>query len=132
MLLLTIVPVIIRTYAAHNWPRDCLALAGRFPDFPLRDENTPPGRPGAIPSAHFDIAVRCPRTFSGARTLLGELARVTPVSASPRLLVLAGCGPNRTGEKKPDPLGAGLNPPFGGGWRRHRKIGWPINDLKFT
>lgn len=33
---------IIRTYAAHDWPRDCLALAGRFPDFPLRDENTPP------------------------------------------------------------------------------------------
>ena len=35
---------IIRTYAAHEWPRDCLALAGRFPDFPLRDENatTPP------------------------------------------------------------------------------------------
>ena len=35
---------IIRTYAAHDWPRDCLALAGRFPDFPLRDESaaTPP------------------------------------------------------------------------------------------
>ena len=26
---------IIRTYAAHDWPQDCLALAGQFPDFPL-------------------------------------------------------------------------------------------------
>ena len=29
---------IIRTYAAHDWPQDCLALAGRFPDFPLRED----------------------------------------------------------------------------------------------
>jgi len=29
---------IIRTHAAHDWPQDCLALAGRFADFPLRDE----------------------------------------------------------------------------------------------
>ncbi len=29
---------IIRTYAAHDWPQDCLALAGRFADFPLRDD----------------------------------------------------------------------------------------------
>ena len=28
---------IIRTYAAHDWPQDCLALAGRFADFPLRE-----------------------------------------------------------------------------------------------
>ncbi len=28
---------LIRTYAAHDWPQDCLALAGRFADFPLRD-----------------------------------------------------------------------------------------------
>jgi hypothetical protein len=27
---------IIRTYAAHDWPQDCLALAGRFSDFPLQ------------------------------------------------------------------------------------------------
>ncbi len=27
---------IIRKYAAHEWPQDCLALAGRFTDFPLR------------------------------------------------------------------------------------------------
>ena len=28
---------LIRTYGAHDWPQDCLALAGRFADFPLRD-----------------------------------------------------------------------------------------------
>jgi hypothetical protein len=29
---------IIRKYAAHEWPQDCLALAGRYADFPLREE----------------------------------------------------------------------------------------------
>jgi hypothetical protein len=29
---------IIRKYAAHEWPRNCLALAGRFADFPLRED----------------------------------------------------------------------------------------------
>jgi hypothetical protein len=29
---------LIRTYAAHEWPQECLALAGQFPDFPLREE----------------------------------------------------------------------------------------------
>jgi hypothetical protein len=29
---------IIRKYADHEWPQDCLALAGRFVDFPLREE----------------------------------------------------------------------------------------------
>jgi predicted transcriptional regulator len=28
---------IIRKYAAHEWPQDCLALAGQFADFPLRE-----------------------------------------------------------------------------------------------
>ena len=28
---------IIRTHAAHDWPQDCLTLAGRFADFPLSD-----------------------------------------------------------------------------------------------
>ncbi len=28
---------IIRKYAAHEWPRECLALAGRYADFPLRE-----------------------------------------------------------------------------------------------
>ena len=30
---------IIRKYAAHEWPQDCLALAGRFADFPLREQS---------------------------------------------------------------------------------------------
>jgi hypothetical protein len=29
---------IIRTQAAHDWPPDCLALAGRFADSPLSDK----------------------------------------------------------------------------------------------
>ena len=29
---------IIRKRAAHDWPQDCLALAGRFEDFPLLDQ----------------------------------------------------------------------------------------------
>jgi hypothetical protein len=28
---------IIRKHAAQDWPQDCLALAGRCPDFPLQD-----------------------------------------------------------------------------------------------
>ncbi|MEI7785149.1 MAG: CopG family transcriptional regulator [Betaproteobacteria bacterium] len=28
---------IIRKYAAHECPKDCLVLAGRFADFPLRE-----------------------------------------------------------------------------------------------
>ena len=26
--------------AAHEWPQDCLGLAGRFADFPLREESS--------------------------------------------------------------------------------------------
>ena len=29
---------IIRKYAAHEWPQDCRDLAGRFADFPLRED----------------------------------------------------------------------------------------------
>ena len=29
---------LIRNYAAHQWPQQCLELAGQFPDFPLQDE----------------------------------------------------------------------------------------------
>ena len=34
----------IRKYAAHEWPQDCQALAGRFADFPLLEDsaNSPP------------------------------------------------------------------------------------------
>jgi hypothetical protein len=30
---------IIRKYAAQEWPQDCLALAGRFADFPMPEES---------------------------------------------------------------------------------------------
>ncbi|MEY5029834.1 MAG: hypothetical protein RLZ63_2149 [Pseudomonadota bacterium] len=43
---------IIRTYAAHDWPQDCLALAGRFADFPLRDE-TAFSQPADVPRLGF-------------------------------------------------------------------------------
>ena len=29
---------IIRKHAAHEWPQDCLDLAGSFADFPLRED----------------------------------------------------------------------------------------------
>ena len=32
---------IIRKYAGHEWPQACLELAGKFGDFPLRDETAP-------------------------------------------------------------------------------------------
>ncbi len=33
---------LIRKHAAHEWPQDCLSLAGAFADFPLRDEAPSP------------------------------------------------------------------------------------------
>jgi hypothetical protein len=39
---------IIRTYAAHDWPQDCLALAGRFADFPLKTD-APCTQPADMP-----------------------------------------------------------------------------------
>jgi len=29
----------LKNYAAQDWPKDCLALAGCFPDFPLREDH---------------------------------------------------------------------------------------------
>ncbi|PUE07374.1 CopG family transcriptional regulator [Limnohabitans sp. WS1] len=43
---------IIRTYAAHDWPQDCLALAGRFSDFPLRGD-TAKEQPTDVPRQSF-------------------------------------------------------------------------------
>lgn len=43
---------IIRKYAAHEWPQDCLALAGRFTDFPLREESPTP-MPADVPRLGF-------------------------------------------------------------------------------
>ncbi len=39
---------IIRKHAAHDWPQDCLDLAGSFTDFPLQE-------PGAAPQ-QADVA----------------------------------------------------------------------------
>ncbi len=33
---------LIRKHAAHEWTQDCLALAGRFSDFPLREDAPSP------------------------------------------------------------------------------------------
>ncbi|PUE06871.1 hypothetical protein B9Z51_13165 [Limnohabitans sp. T6-5] len=30
---------VIAARLSHQWPRDCLELAGQFPDFPLSKEN---------------------------------------------------------------------------------------------
>jgi hypothetical protein len=43
---------IIRKYAAHEWPQDCLALAGCFADFPLR-EQSPAAPPADVPRLGF-------------------------------------------------------------------------------
>lgn len=43
---------IIRKYAAHEWPQDCLALAGCFADFPLREDNAS-GLPADVPRVGF-------------------------------------------------------------------------------
>ncbi|MCK9387483.1 MAG: ribbon-helix-helix domain-containing protein [Sulfuritalea sp.] len=42
----------IRKYAAHEWPQDCLALAGRFADFPLREEGSA-SQPADVPRLDF-------------------------------------------------------------------------------
>lgn len=41
----------IRSYAAHEWPADCLALAGHFADFPLREDA--PAAPLDVPRVGF-------------------------------------------------------------------------------
>jgi len=43
---------IIRKYVVHEWPRDCLSLAGRFADFPLREE-TPASSPAGVQRLDF-------------------------------------------------------------------------------
>lgn len=43
---------IIRKYAAHEWPQGCIALAGAFADFPLREENQAEG-PADAPRIGF-------------------------------------------------------------------------------
>ena len=42
----------IRKYATKEWPKDCLALAGSFTDFLLREEN-PTSLPADVPRVGF-------------------------------------------------------------------------------
>jgi hypothetical protein len=42
---------LIRKHAAHEWPADCLALAGQFADFPLSDAHAP--QPADAPRLSF-------------------------------------------------------------------------------
>ena len=44
---------IIRKYAAHEWPKDCLELAGRFSDFPLRDAGVAQGQSADVSRLGF-------------------------------------------------------------------------------
>lgn len=43
---------IIRKYAGHEWPQNCLALAGRFPDFPLCEDSSA-SLPNDVPRIGF-------------------------------------------------------------------------------
>ncbi len=42
---------LIRKHAAQEWTKDCLALAGSFADFPLRE--TAPAQPPDVPRLSF-------------------------------------------------------------------------------
>jgi hypothetical protein len=44
---------VIRKYAAYEWPQDCLALAGRFTDFPLQGGATLGESPAELPRLGF-------------------------------------------------------------------------------
>ena len=44
---------IIRKHAAHEWPQDCLALAGRFADFPLSEAASVGSFPADLPRLAF-------------------------------------------------------------------------------
>ena len=44
---------IIRKYAAHEWSKDCLELAGRFADFPLRDADDAGDAQADVPRLSF-------------------------------------------------------------------------------
>lgn len=44
---------LIRRHAAHAWPQDCLDLAGRFADFPLRDGDSSTALPADAPRIGF-------------------------------------------------------------------------------
>lgn len=44
---------IIRKHAAHEWPKECVALAGKFADFPLSEGSGTNGIPADTPRLGF-------------------------------------------------------------------------------
>lgn len=44
---------IIRKHAAHEWPKECLELAGRFADFPLLGATPTSSLPADVPRLGF-------------------------------------------------------------------------------
>jgi hypothetical protein len=48
---------IIRKHAVHNWPQDSLELAGRFADFPLREQ--PQIQRPTDPQARLSVRTTC-------------------------------------------------------------------------
>jgi hypothetical protein len=44
---------IIRKYADHAWPEECLAFAGQFADFPLQGADAHEAQPADAPRVGF-------------------------------------------------------------------------------
>lgn len=44
---------IIRKYASHEWGQECIALAGRFADFPLQDAESGDNLAADVPRLGF-------------------------------------------------------------------------------
>ena len=44
---------LIRKHAAHEWPKECLDLAGKFEDFPLLDADGGSDMPADAPRLGF-------------------------------------------------------------------------------
>lgn len=44
---------LIRRHARDEWPQDCLALAGAFPDFPLSEDAAGAALPADSPRIEF-------------------------------------------------------------------------------
>ncbi len=44
---------LIRKHAAREWPKECLELAGKFPDFPLIEADGASGMPADAPRIGF-------------------------------------------------------------------------------
>lgn len=44
---------LIRKHATSEWPKECLELAGKFPDFPLLETDGASGMPADAPRIGF-------------------------------------------------------------------------------